>query len=167
MFKTLIGCVAIAAVVAGAGWAAWPALEGDVCHGLGENCCSGSSDSETDGSTEGATCSDQAPCCQAGATDCEGEVATAQTTAKKPATTVIDVEDLDCPSCAKKVVAKMKAVTGVARAEADVKTSKLRVTAAESVSPSPKAMWEAVEAAGFKPTRLEGPAGAFTVKPGA
>jgi len=88
-----------------------------------------------------------------------------QSADKKTAMTTIAVEDMECPTCAKKIVAKLTEVTGVAKADPDVKTSKLTVTAKEGSSPSPKAMWEAVEKAGFKPTKLEGPGGTFTAKP--
>jgi len=99
--------------------------------------------------------------------EANARVSESQPPAKKTATgmTVISVEDMDCPSCAKRVVGKVKEVSGVANAEADVKTSQLKVTAREGSRPSPKAMWEAVEKAGFKPTKLEGPAGNFTAKP--
>jgi Cu+-exporting ATPase len=79
--------------------------------------------------------------------------------------TVIAVEDMDCPSCAKKVVAKLNEVPGVGKVEADTKESRLTVTPKGKAAPSAKAMWEAVEKAGYKPTRLEGPAGKFTASP--
>jgi len=78
---------------------------------------------------------------------------------------MIAIEDMECPTCAKKIVAKVNEVTGVAKSEADVKTQKLTVTAKDGASPSPKAMWEAIEKVGFKPTKLEGPGGTFTSKP--
>ena len=37
----------------------------------------------------------------------------------------------------------------------------------EGKTVSAKALWEAVEQAGFKPTKLEGPTGKFTAKPSA
>lgn len=79
--------------------------------------------------------------------------------------TVIAVEGLHCPGCAKKLTAKLKAVAGVATAAANVKTALATVTPKEAAKPSPRAMWEAVEEAGFKPTRIEGPGGTYTAKP--
>jgi len=88
-------------------------------------------------------------------------------TSAKPAagTTIISVEDMDCPSCAKKIVTKLNAISGVAKVVADTDKSQLTVSAKEKANPSPKAMWEAIEKAGFKPTKLDGPAGTFSAKP--
>lgn len=107
--------------------------------------------------------------CETGPSCCTDEVLTAaqapSTTKVSAVKTVIDVEDMDCPSCAKKIVAKVKDVTGVAKAEPDTGKQKLTVFHAENSKVSPRAVWEAVEKAGFKPVRLEGPTGNFTAKP--
>ncbi len=84
---------------------------------------------------------------------------------KKPAATVITIEDLDCPVCAKKVVKTLTEVPGVAEVKIDVEKHTATVSAQAEKTPSPRAMWDAVERAGFKPTKLEGPGGAFTAKP--
>lgn len=90
-----------------------------------------------------------------------GAVAAAQT----PATTTIHVDDLHCPSCAKRVLKMVTAIPGVGAAQADVKASTVTVTPQAQKAPSPRALWEAVEKAGFKPTKLTGPAGTFAEKP--
>jgi copper chaperone CopZ len=87
-----------------------------------------------------------------------------QTTAK---TIVITIEDLDCPTCAKKVEKTVAAVSGVASVKTDVKTMTATVTPQDDKMPSARALWEAVEKAGFQPTKLEGPGGTFTSKPSA
>jgi copper chaperone CopZ len=88
----------------------------------------------------------------------------AQTPAKA---TVITIEDLDCPTCAKKVEKSVSAVPGVASVKTDVKTMTATVTPQADKTPSARALWEAVEKAGFVPTKLEGPNGTFSSKPSA
>lgn len=89
-----------------------------------------------------------------------------QTQAGEPAKlTVISIDELDCPTCAKKVEKNLAEVKGVATVKTDVKTSSATVGAKTGEAPSPKAMWEAVEKAGFKVTKIQGPGGTFTVKP--
>lgn len=81
------------------------------------------------------------------------------------AKTEISVEGMHCPSCAKKIAAKLSALPGVAAVSTDVKAAQVQVTATAKTDPSPKAMWEAVEAAGYKIVKIEGPGGSFTEKP--
>ncbi len=82
-----------------------------------------------------------------------------------PTATTLTVPDMDCESCAEKLVKKLTAVAGVAKVEANVKAQTVTVTPKEKESPSPKILWETCAAAGYDPTKLEGPAGAFTAKP--
>ena len=49
--------------------------------------------------------------------------------------------------------------------KADAETQTATVTPDAAKAPSPKALWEAVEKAGYKPTKLVGPAGTFSAKP--
>lgn len=81
------------------------------------------------------------------------------------ATSTIAVDGMTCAGCAKAVGKAVAAVEGVESAAADVKTKALTVTAKKGATPSPKAMWEAVEKAGYTPTRIEGAAGTFDKKP--
>jgi copper chaperone CopZ len=85
--------------------------------------------------------------------------------ANPPRSSRIIVPDMDCPSCAKGVVTKLSQVPGVAKAELNLKDAAVTVTPKEGKSLSPRALWEAVEQAGFRPSRLEGPDGVFTTKP--
>jgi copper chaperone CopZ len=80
---------------------------------------------------------------------------------------VITVDGMHCPACAKKIVRKMLAVPGVADASADAEQALVTVTAKADAprSVSPRALWEAVEKAGYTPTKLVGPWGSFTTKP--
>lgn len=85
--------------------------------------------------------------------------------AADPNQTVITVEKMHCKGCAKKLTAKVQAVAGVQKVEADVETKTLTVTPKEQVVVSPKALWEAVEKGDDTPKKLTGPSGTFTGKP--
>ena len=79
--------------------------------------------------------------------------------------TTITVEDMHCMGCAKKIAARLYKVPGVAAVKADMPASRLVIQSNPGQNPSPKAMGEAVEQAGYKPTKLDGAAGTFTAKP--
>jgi copper chaperone CopZ len=79
--------------------------------------------------------------------------------------TKITVEGMHCPGCAKKVANRLKQLSGVADIQIDVEAGVVNVTPASGSSPSPRALWEAVEQARYKPIRLDGPSGTFTTKP--
>lgn len=99
-------------------------------------------------------------CCQPARADVPAQPAKADA-----ATSKIAVDGMTCAACAKAVGKAVTAVEGVESAAADVKTKTLVVTAKRGATPSPKAMWEAVEKAGYTPTRIEGAAGTFEKKP--
>ena len=82
-----------------------------------------------------------------------------------PPPTTISVQGMHCVACASKVAGNLQAVVGVQKAEVDADKAVAVVMAKSSVAPSPKALWEAVEKAGYKPTKLVGPSGTFTSKP--
>lgn len=82
-----------------------------------------------------------------------------------PPATTITVPEMDCASCAKKLGVKVGEVPGVAKIEYNVEARTLRVMHKAGVTPSPKALWEAVEKGGKDPARLDGPTGTFTKKP--
>lgn len=85
-------------------------------------------------------------------------------TAEPPRTT-ISVQGMHCVVCASKVAGHLQAVVGVQKAQVDAEKAVAVVTAKSDSAPSPRAMWEAVEKAGYKPTKLVGPAGTFVGKP--
>jgi Cu+-exporting ATPase len=86
--------------------------------------------------------------------------------AQQPAKdTVITIDDFECPTCAMKVVKNLTEVKGVGEVKTDLKASTATVAPKAGETPSPRAMWEAVEKAGFKVTKMQGPGGTFTVKP--
>jgi copper chaperone CopZ len=79
--------------------------------------------------------------------------------------TTIRVKDMHCEGCAAKIRRGLFAVAGVVNVKTNVKTHSAVVMPQRSRQPSPRAMWEAVEKAGFEVVRLEGPSGTFTDKP--
>ncbi|MCA9176908.1 MAG: heavy-metal-associated domain-containing protein [Planctomycetales bacterium] len=89
----------------------------------------------------------------------------AQAIAASPTYTTMIVKDMHCADCAKKIARKLYALPGVKEVRADVKKNTAYVVANQGEQLSPKAMWEAVEAAGFKMVKMTGPGGSFTSKP--
>ena len=83
-----------------------------------------------------------------------------------PTYTTMVVTDMHCSACAKKIAAKLYALPGVHEVRADIKKNMAYVVPKQRKQVSPRAMWQAVEAAGFKMVRLSGPAGTFTKTPG-
>lgn len=91
--------------------------------------------------------------------------ATALGAVQQPApTTTIKVSDMHCAACAKKISRKLYALPGVVDVKTNVKQHTAVITPEKTRQPNPLAVWEAVEAAGFAPTELSGPAGKFTSK---
>jgi copper chaperone CopZ len=86
-------------------------------------------------------------------------------TSPAPAYTTIQVTDMHCAACAKKIAAKLYAVPGVLEVRADVKSNLAYVSPQRQKRPSVKAIWEAVESAGFEVKQISGPEGKFTKKP--
>lgn len=85
--------------------------------------------------------------------------------AADPPATTISVEGMHCAGCASKVAGKLQAVAGVNKAQVDAAKAVAVVSAKPNAAPSPRALWQAVEKAGYEPTKLVGPAGTFTAKP--
>ena len=79
--------------------------------------------------------------------------------------TAIHVDDMHCKTCAKKIARKLYAVPGVVAVHADVDKDVALVTPQKNKDLSPRALWEAVQAAKFKPVKLVGPHGTFLKKP--
>ena len=82
-----------------------------------------------------------------------------------PPATTISVKGMHCQGCASKVASNLQAVKGVSKADVDASKAVAVVIAKEKSAPSPKALWEAVEKAGYTPTKLVSPAGTCTKKP--
>ena len=72
---------------------------------------------------------------------------------------------MHCASCAKQIAGKLYAVPGVVKVSTDVKKGVAVIVPQPTKNPSPKAIWEAVEAATFEPVRIASPLGTFTEKP--
>lgn len=79
--------------------------------------------------------------------------------------TVIEVHNMHCNDCARKIASKLYGVPGVVAVRTNVTANTATITPQQQRRPSPKALWEAVEKAGFQPVKLVGPEGEFRSKP--
>jgi copper chaperone CopZ len=79
--------------------------------------------------------------------------------------TTIHVHNMHCADCAKQIARKLYAIPGVVEVRADVAKNIAYVVPQKDKTIQPRALWEAVESAGFQVARLEGPQGAYTTKP--
>lgn len=82
-----------------------------------------------------------------------------------PPASTITVPDMDCSGCAKKLGGRLVEVPGVATAEYDVKARTVKLTHKAGETPSPKALWEAVQKEDREPSKLDVPGGTYTKKP--
>ncbi|MBX9578810.1 MAG: heavy-metal-associated domain-containing protein [Gemmataceae bacterium] len=82
-----------------------------------------------------------------------------------PPASTLTVPEMDCAGCAKKLGEKLAKVPGAAKVEYDVKGRTLKVTHKVNETPSPKALWEAVEKEDKAPSKLQVPGGTYTKKP--
>ena len=85
--------------------------------------------------------------------------------AAKRRITAIYVKDMHCEACAKKIARKLYNVPGVVKVTTNVKKNVALITPQKNKNPSPKRVWEAVEAATFQPIKIASPLGTFTRKP--
>ena len=82
-----------------------------------------------------------------------------------PASTAIIVPKMHCKGCAQTMATELYKVPGVGQVFVSVETTTMTVRPKDGQAPSPLGMWEAVERAGYQPSRLQGPDGVFTSKP--
>ncbi|MCI0684902.1 MAG: heavy-metal-associated domain-containing protein [Gemmataceae bacterium] len=94
-----------------------------------------------------------------------GLVLMARAQERPPAYTVITVEKMHCANGAKRIGNKLYEVAGVKSVQADVAKKKFWVHPEPGKQPSPRDLWDAVEKASDRPTRLHGPLGVFVQKP--
>lgn len=189
--KLFAGLVAAAAVAA-SGLAL--AGSGKSCCAPGADCCYAGSPCCTDCCAAGAACcSPGSPCCgeeialfaagpvedakpaelpkaaaKAGCKCCaadDGKGAADKPAKPDPKAVVLTVDGMTCAGCAKAVTKALAAVEGVEAVDVDVKAKTATVTPKAGKTPSAKDLWEAVEKAEYKPTKLAGPDGSFDKKP--
>src|ERR1700752_997548 len=67
--------------------------------------------------------------------------------------TPIQVRDMCCNGCARKIAAKLSEVRGVTTVQCDVKKKIVSVTPQQGVALPPLALWEAIEKAPDQPIR--------------
>lgn len=93
-----------------------------------------------------------------------GGRASAQNPTPNPMTSII-VPKMHCAGCAKKMANELYKVAGVGQVFVKVETTTMTIRPKDGQQPSPRTLWEAIERAGYEPSRLEGPYGIFTSKP--
>lgn len=93
-----------------------------------------------------------------------GGIASAQTPSP-PVYTKVTLTELHCMGCAKRIAKKVNAVPGVAQMRVDLKAKTLYVIHKPGMTPSPRAVWVAIEEEEHTPVRMETPKGVFTEKP--
>jgi copper chaperone CopZ len=79
--------------------------------------------------------------------------------------TTVQVKDMHCANCARKIAGRLYTVAGVQHVYANLGTHRALVTPQPQKNPSPRALWDAVVVAGFQPVWLSGPQGRFTARP--
>jgi copper chaperone len=155
--KLFAGLVAAAAVaVAGLAWA-----------GPGKSCCTPGADGPGEDAKplELPKASTKAGCKCCAPDDGKGEKAADKPAKPDPKAVVLTVDGMTCAGCAKAVTKALAAVDGVEAVAVDVKAKTATVTPKAGKTPSAKDLWEAVEKAEYKPTKLAGPDGSFDKKP--
>ncbi len=80
-------------------------------------------------------------------------------------TITINVEKMCCGGCAKRIATQLYDVPGVAEVESNIEAKTVTVRPEARKTPSPKAIWEAVERGKDVPLKLVSPQGTFTKKP--
>lgn len=88
-----------------------------------------------------------------------------QVDAARLTSTTVYIKDMHCETCAKKIAGKLYTVAGVVKVHTNYKKGTAIITPQRAKNPSPKALWEAVEAANFVPVKIAGPLGTYTKKP--
>jgi Cu+-exporting ATPase len=85
--------------------------------------------------------------------------------AASPQYTWVFVKDMHCENCAKKIARRLYTLPGVVKVQTNVKQNFAVITPESGKNVSPRAVWEAVEAAKFQPVKIQAPSGVFTAKP--
>jgi copper chaperone len=143
---------------------------GSECCYAGSSCCIGDATVQpaADGPGQEAAKPVELPKApaKAGCKCCAGDDAKAEKPSKAdPKAITVGVDGMTCAGCAKTVTKAISAVEGVESVVIDLKAKTAIVTPKAGKLPSAKDLWEAVEKAEYKPTKLEGPGGTFVKKP--
>lgn len=77
----------------------------------------------------------------------------------------IYVTDMHCTECARKIARKLYAVPGVVQVKANVPKDLAFVIHQKNKDPDPRALWQAVEDAGFEVVKIHTPNVVLTEKP--
>jgi len=79
--------------------------------------------------------------------------------------TVVTIQGEMCGGCVKKMQGALAKLPGIAGVTGDVAKKTMTIVPEPKTTLSPKAIWEALESVGKKPSKLVGPAGEFVAKP--
>jgi copper chaperone CopZ len=82
-----------------------------------------------------------------------------------PAYTRVTLEELHCAGCARRISEKVTAVPGVAEMRVDLEKKTIFAIHKPSMTPSPKALWNAIEQTDHTPIRMDTPTRTYTSKP--
>ena len=84
---------------------------------------------------------------------------------KAPPLTKVELKDLHCMHCAKKIATEVHKVDGVAEMRVDLKQKLVYVVHKSGQTPSAKKLWEAIEEADHEPVKMETPTATHQKKP--
>jgi copper chaperone CopZ len=73
----------------------------------------------------------------------------------------ITIDDMHCAGCAKKISSRLFKLKGVVKVRTDLKANLAVITPQAKKQVDVKAAWEAIQKAGFQPTKLVGPQGTY------
>ena len=88
-----------------------------------------------------------------------------QAQTKAPPLTKVELKELHCLNCAKKIATEVHKVDGVAEMRVDLKQKLVFVVHKSGQTPSAKKLWEAIEEADHEPVKMETPTATHQKKP--
>lgn len=90
-----------------------------------------------------------------------------ESSAQTPAVayTAVVLDDIHCMGCARKIAKHIHTVPGVFEMRVDLKTRMIWAMHKQGMTPSPEALWTAIEAADHLPKKMQTPTAIYTSKP--
>lgn len=79
--------------------------------------------------------------------------------------TAVVLDDIHCMGCARKIAKHVHTVPGVFEMRVDLKTKMIWAMHRQGMTPSPGALWDAIEAADHLPKKMQTPTAIYTSKP--
>lgn len=84
---------------------------------------------------------------------------------QETAVTTIHIEKMHCGNCAQKIARRLYTVASVQQVKTNHKAGIAKVISSAEKQPVPRALWDAVVKAGFKPVKLVTPSAEFNGRP--